>query len=37
MTFDPPTRQTGGLGKAHQRFGNQLPKLLEELNEPLAA
>ena len=27
----------GGLGKAHQLFGEQLPKLLEELNEVLAA
>jgi len=27
----------GGLGKAHQRFGEQLPKLLDELNEVLAA
>jgi hypothetical protein len=25
------------LGKAHQLFGDQLPKLLEELNEALAA
>ena len=28
---------TGGLGKAHQLFGEQLPKLLDELNEVLAA
>ena len=27
----------GGLGKAHQLFGAQLPKLLDELNEVLAA
>ncbi len=27
----------GGLGKAHQLFGEQLPKLLDELNEVLAA
>ena len=27
----------GGLGKAHQLFGEQLPKLLDELNEALAA
>jgi hypothetical protein len=26
-----------GLGKAHQLFGEQLPKLLDELNEVLAA
>jgi hypothetical protein len=37
MTFVTHTRQTGGLGKAHQLFGDQLPKLLEELNEALAA
>ena len=29
--------QRGGLGKAHQLFGEQLPKLLHELNEVLAA
>ena len=32
-----PFHQEGGLGKAHQLFGDQLPKLLEELNEALAA
>ncbi len=32
-----PINQLGGLGKAHQLFGEQLPKLLEELNNPLAA
>ena len=32
-----PFNQQGGLGKAHQLFGEQLPKLLEELNEILAA
>ncbi len=32
-----PFNQEGGLGKAHQLFGDQLPKLLEELNETLAA
>jgi type I restriction enzyme R subunit len=32
-----PFNQAGGLGKAHQLFGDQLPKLLEELNEALAA
>ena len=32
-----PFSQQGGLGKAHQLFGDQLPKLLEELNEVLAA
>ena len=29
--------QRGGLGKANQLFGEQLPKLLDELNEVLAA
>jgi len=32
-----PFNQRGGLGKAHQLFGNQLNQLLEELNETLAA
>ncbi len=32
-----PFSQQGGLGKAHQLFGEQLPKLLEELNITLAA
>ena len=32
-----PFAQRGGLGKAHQLFGEQLPKLLNELNEALAA
>ena len=32
-----PFTQRGGLGKAHQLFGEQLPKLLNELNEALAA
>jgi type I restriction enzyme R subunit len=32
-----PFSQRGGLGKAHQLFGEQLPKLLNELNEVLAA
>ena len=32
-----PFSQRGGLGKAHQLFGVELPKLLEELNEVLAA
>lgn len=29
--------QLGGLGKAHQLFGEQLPKLLDELNTVLAS
>ena len=32
-----PFNQRGGLGKAHQLFGERLPGLLEELNEALAA
>jgi len=32
-----PFNQCGGLGKAHQLFGEQLPKLLDELNGVLAA
>lgn len=32
-----PFNQRGGLGKAHQLFGEQLPSLLDELNEALAA
>ncbi len=32
-----PFNQQGGLGKAYQLFGDQLPKLLDELNEVLAA
>jgi type I restriction enzyme R subunit len=32
-----PFSQRGGLGKAHQLFGVELPKLLDELNEVLAA
>jgi len=32
-----PFNQRGGLGKAHQLFVGQLHKLLDELNELLAA
>ena len=32
-----PFNQLGGLGKAHQLFGEQLPNLLDELNTALAA
>ncbi len=32
-----PFSQRGGLGKAHQLFGDNLSKLLDELNEVLAA
>ncbi len=32
-----PFAQQGGLGKVHQVFGDELNKLLEEMNEVLAA
>jgi type I restriction enzyme R subunit len=32
-----PFAQRGGLGKAHQLFGNELQPILNELNEALAA
>src|SRR5436190_21250498 len=32
-----PFSQRGGLGKAHQLFGDKLPALLDELNTVLAA
>ncbi len=32
-----PFAQEGGLGKVHQVFGNELNRLIEELNEALAA
>ncbi len=32
-----PFTQRGGLGKAHQLSGDELPRLLDELNEVLAA
>jgi type I restriction enzyme R subunit len=34
---EPPLKQLGGLGKAHEVFGDRLPALLEELNGSLAA
>ena len=43
LSIDPedfeytPFGERGGLGKAHQLFGEQLPKLLDELNAVLAA
>ena len=43
LSIDPedlelsPFNQRGGLGKAHQLFGEKLPGLLEELNTILAA
>lgn len=33
----PPRDRRGDLGKAHQLYCEQLPKLLYELNEELAA
>jgi len=32
-----PFNRMGGLGKVHQLFGDKLTKLLDELNERLAA
>ena len=32
-----PFNQQGGIGKAHKVFGDQLPVILEELNEVSAA
>ena len=32
-----PFAQEGGLGKVHQVFGNELNRLIEELNGALAA
>jgi type I restriction enzyme R subunit len=32
-----PFNQRGGLGRAHQLFGDKLPKLLDELNAVLVA
>ena len=37
LNHQPAANQRGGLGKAHQLFGEQLPKLLDELNTVLAA
>jgi type I restriction enzyme, R subunit len=34
---EPPLREMGGLGKAHEVFGDQLDTMLEELNQTLAA
>ena len=33
----PPFTQEGGLGKVHQIFGDKLNRIIEELNEKLAA
>jgi len=32
-----PFSAQGGLGKVHQLFGAELPKVIEELNRELAA
>jgi type I restriction enzyme R subunit len=32
-----PFSQQGGLGKVHQLFGGELPKVIEELNRELVA
>ena len=32
-----PFNTQGGLGKVHQLFGAELPKVIEELNRELAA
>ncbi|MDE2617146.1 MAG: hypothetical protein KGL73_09000 [Burkholderiales bacterium] len=32
-----PFNSEGGLGKVHQLFGAELPKVIEELNRELAA
>ncbi len=32
-----PFKAQGGLGKVHQLFGAELPKVIEELNRELAA
>ena len=37
-TFEsPPFNAQGGLGKVHQLFGAELPKVIEELNRELVA
>jgi type I restriction enzyme, R subunit len=33
----PPFNQPGGLGKVHQLFGAELPKVIEAMNRELAA
>lgn len=37
MKHQNPTNAQGGLGKVHQLFGAELPKVIEELNRELAA
>jgi type I restriction enzyme R subunit len=33
----PPFNQRGGLGRLHQLFGAELPKVIDEMNKELAA
>jgi type I restriction enzyme R subunit len=33
----PPFNQQGGLGKVHQLFGAELPKVIQALNTALVA
>jgi len=36
--FDlPPFSQQGGLGRVHQLFGAELPRVIEDLNRELVA
>ena len=37
MKRQKQTNAQGGLGKVHQLFGAELPKVIEELNRELAA
>ncbi len=37
MKQQKQTSAQGGLGKVHQLFGAELPKVIEELNRELAA
>jgi hypothetical protein len=37
LVGDAPIDQRGGLGKGHQLFGAELPKVIEGLNKELAA
>jgi type I restriction enzyme R subunit len=37
MKQQKPAITQGGLGKVHQLFGAELPKVIEELNRELAA
>ena len=37
MKHQKQSKAQGGLGKVHQLFGADLPKVIEELNRELAA